>query len=136
MNHSKTFATLSLAAATGKKIYEIVKVERDKKAMRLGRCLQLTGKYVAARYPSDSLTPSKIMSVYYSAIGLVSGPTEPTAILSMIIAGLSDISAKSDKKRKKLVDQVIKDAQACLDMYPLADIDHNAAWAQYERWAA
>lgn len=137
MNSStRIFATLSLAAATGKKIQNIGKVEHDKKAQRLGRELQLVGRYAVHRYPAGDFTPQKIMDIYDSVVALISGPTDPPVILSMLIAGLSDIIATCDKKRRKLIERVINGAQECLDIYPFADTDHDAAWAQYERWVA
>ncbi len=136
MESTKVFATLALAAATGKKIHSLGVAENDKKAMRLGRELQLCGKYASKRYPAEKFTPWRILAIYDSVSALINGPEDPEKILSMLLAGLSDIVPGCDTRRRVQIEDIISSAQACLDMYPMADDDHESAFERYERWVA
>lgn len=134
MNPStKIFATLSLAAAVGKKIQTMDMSNSCQKA--LGESLHSVGHEATELYPYPALTVSKTVQVFNAVAGLLSGLTEPQALLSMLIAGLVDIYAKCKPERKAIIDPVIYCAQACLDAYP-CEIDHDAAFERYERWAS
>lgn len=134
MNPStKIFATLSLAAAVGKKIQTMKMSNLDQKA--LGGSLCDVSREAAGLYPFPTLSVSKIVQVFNAVSGLLSGPTEPQVILSMLIAGLVDIHAKCKPERQRIIDPVIYCAQACLDAYT-DEMDHDAAFERYQRWAA
>ena len=133
MNPStKIFATLSLSAAVDKKINRL---EECKHKQALGESLYAAGYEATGKYPYSTLSQKKISQIVEAVESLLSGPTEPQIILSMIIAGLVDIHAKCKLERKIIIYPVIYCAQACLDAYHV-EIDHEKAFERYERWAA
>ena len=129
---TKIFATLSLSAAVGKKIQRL---ETCKHKQALGESLYAAGYEATGKYPYSPLSPKKISQIVDAVESLLSGPTEPQIILSMIIAGLVDIHAKCKLERKIIIDPVIYCAQACLDAYP-GEVDHEKAFERYGDWAA
>lgn len=127
---TKVFATLALSSAVGKKIQESEESETIK---ALGSSLYESGFEATDRYPYSKLTLNKIEQVLNAVESMLENPLEPPEILSMLIAGLTDIRAKVKPERKELIDPVIWCAQACLDAYAY-DPDHEAAWERYLDW--
>lgn len=133
MNPStKVFATLSLSAAVGKKIQT---VDESKTLKALGESLYNAGYEATGKYPYPALSSSKTRQIINAVGVMLHSPLEPPEILSMLIAGLTDIYAKVKPGRQDIIDPVIYCAQACLDAYP-DEPDHCAAWERYQKWVA
>lgn len=130
---TKVFATLSLSAAVGKKIQTMK--ESDERLKAIGLSLYNAGYEATGSYPYPALSASKTEQICDAVESLLSDPTEPQVILSMLIAGLTDIQAKVKNERKDLIEPVIHCAQACLDSFD-EEPDHDEAWARYERWVS
>ena len=96
---TKIFATLSLSAAVGKKIQTI---DESETRAALGESLYNVGYEATGKYPYPELTASKKQQIYDAVQSLLSGPTEPEALLSMLIAGLIDIHAKCKPARQTI----------------------------------
>lgn len=151
MNTStKVFATLALSAAVGQKI----KNQESGELAEAGEKLRSAGFVATGAYPSAPLTGKKTEDIADAVMRLLSTPLEPPDILSMLIAGLVDISAKCKPERYALIDPVVAAAQACIDLYDdlfwqdnhalfmithkdgkkLKKIDHEAAFERYCAW--
>ena len=133
MNTStKIFATLSMSAALGKKIQE----SEDSETIKgLGKSLYEAGFEATGKYPFPGLKIGKCNQISSAVVGLLSSPKFPPDILSMLIAGLTDIHAKCKPERQEIIDPVIYCAQACLDEYSY-EPDHEAAFENYLQWVS
>jgi hypothetical protein len=127
---TKVFATLSLSAAVGKKI----KIMEESEALKaLGESLYNAGYEATCEYPYTTLSTSKTRQILDAVEAMLKSPLEPPEILSMLLAGLTDIYAKVKPGRQDIIDPVIYCAQACIDAYP-DEPDHTAAWDRYQAW--
>ena len=131
MNPStKIFATLSLSAAVGKKIQNM---GESKTLKALGESLYNAGYESTGKYQYPTLSASKTRQILDAVGRMLNSAVEPPEILSMLIAGLTDIYAKVKPGRQDIIDPVIYCAQACLDAYDY-EPDHTAAWDRYQAW--
>jgi len=129
---TKVFSTLALSLATDKKIESLADTPDLKAA---GKALKDAGFEATHRYPASNTSIMKNKDNIASAVlSLLSGPLNPQQILSMLIAGLSDIYAKCNTERHEIIDPVIYCAQACLDFLPDDDTDHEVAFERYMKW--
>jgi hypothetical protein len=127
----KVFATLSMAAAVGDRIKTHGHTENIRGT---GSALETAALDASRKYPNAGLNKN-VSKIADSVIRLLSGPLDPQELLSMLLAGLTDIYAKCNPSRHEILDSVIYAAQACLDFYP-DDIDHEAAFDRYCAWVA
>jgi hypothetical protein len=127
---TKILATLSMAAAAGQKIEAMKNTPELKGA---GTALKEIGFESSRAYPAAGVEKN-VDRIADAVIRLLDGPLDPRDMLSMLIAGLTDIHAKVRHERKALIDPVIYAAQACLDFYPDDDVDHEAAFERYLEW--
>ena len=128
---TRAFAVLSMAAAVGDRVKTHGHTDNIRGA---GYALETAALDAASKYPTASLSKN-ISKIAISVIRLLSGPLDPQELLSMLLAGLSDIQAQCNPKRYDLVESVIIPARTCLDFYP-GDIDHEAAFTRYLAWAS
>ena len=126
---TKVLATLSMAAAVGQKIESM---GIDINLTGAGKALKDIGFESARAYPAASVEKN-VDKIADAVIRLLNGPLDPRDMLSMLLAGLSDIYAKINHDRRYIIDPVIYAAQACLDFYP-GDVDHEAAFSRYLEW--
>lgn len=137
MNPStKVFATLSLAAAIGKKTETMGKGICDDEIKNRGKRLHDAGYSASEKYPFQGLTIKKIIQIGDAVKGLLGGKQTQYSVISMVIAGLVDIRAKCNPDRWPLIDPVIDCAKDCLDLFQAdeqADID---AFERYQEWAS
>lgn len=128
---TKVFATLSLSAAVGQKIMTL---NESKELFCAGEVLHDIGYEATGKYPYSEITV-KMFTLVMKAVGdLLKTPLKPPDLLSILIAGLTDIRAKSN--HKDIFDPVIEVAQYCLDLYPDGATDHDKAFERYMRWVA
>lgn len=130
---TKVFATLSLSAAVGKKIQTMK--ESDERLKAIGLSLYNAGYEATGLYPYPALSASKTEQICEAVESLLDVPEKPEFILSMLIAGLTDIQAKVKPERKDLIEPVIVCAQACLDSFD-DEPDHDEAFEKYMRWTS
>lgn len=128
---TKVFATLSLSAAVGKKISLSGETENIRGA---GVALMDAGHEATTLYPAAGVE-KQINKIMLAVNSLIFKPMDPQEILSMLMAGLSDIYAKCNPDRHEILDSVIYSAQACLDFYH-DGIDHEKAYLRYNEWCA
>lgn len=126
---TKILSTLSMAAAVGQKIESM---ETDQNLHGAGSALKEIGFESARAYPTAGVDKN-VDLIADAVIRLLNGPLDPRDMLSMLIAGLTDIHAKINPARRCLIDPVIYAAQACLDFYQ-GDVDHEAAFCRYLEW--
>lgn len=127
----KVFATLALSAAVGERIK---KHGHTIDVRGAGLALERAVFEAIRKYPAAGIEKN-IDKIADTVTSLLSGPLDPQELLSILVAGLSDIYAKCNPARHEIIDSVIYAAQACLDFYP-NDIDHESAFKRYERWCA
>lgn len=126
---TKVLATLSMAAAVGKKIETM---ETDPNLIGAGEALSKISFESARAYPTASVEKN-VDKIADAVARLLYGPLDPRDILSMLIAGLTDIHAKIAPARRGLIDPVIYAAQACLDFYQ-DDVDYEVVFTRYCEW--
>jgi len=130
MNTStKIFATLALSAAVGEKIK---KINESGIKYDAGERLREAGHIATGLYPYHHLSGKKIEAVGRAVENLLNEPMEPQDIMSMLLAGLSDICAFAKHDRVKIINPVISELQFCLDLHD--EIDHELAFSRYQKW--
>lgn len=127
----KVFATLALSAAVGEKIKN---VRESKYKIEAGEKLRAAGYKATGLYPYQALSAKKVDQIGQAVENLLNEPMEPQEIISMLLAGLSDICAHIKSERIEIINPVIDELRACLDLYD--DPDHVQAFERYERWAS
>lgn len=127
----KVFATLSLSAAVGEKIKNM---QETSATIAAGEKLRAAGYKATGEYPYPAISAKKTDQIAQAVMDLLNEPMEPPAIISMLLAGLSDICAYVKPDKIKIINPVIRELQACLDLYD--EPDHDKAFEHYERWCA
>lgn len=128
---TKIFATLALSAAVGEKIKNL---NESKIKHEAGERLRASGYKATGLYPYHHLSVKKIEDIGCAVENLINEPMEPQEIISMLLAGLSDICAFVKPERVKIINPVISELQICLDLYD--EPDHELAFSRYEKWVA
>ena len=127
----KVFATLALSAAVGEKIKFMNETPTHAAA---GEKLRAAGYKATGLYPYPALSAKKTNQIGQAVEELLNEPIVPQEIISMLLAGLSDICAFVRQDKIEIINPVISELQSCLDLYD--EPDHDKAYANYMRWAS